>query len=210
MRILRQSRKNMDNFIKINSDFSDYMKAFLDENSKLNLISKNDEKVLFEKHIYDSLSIKLTNLIKKEQMLLDIGCGGGFPSVPIAIEYPDVYVTAVDSIRKKINAINNIKTKLNINNLNPICDRVENIKDLRFDIITSRAVAELSKISEYALPLLKPDGFFVAYKSKKIMTEIENAKGVLKQHNAEVKKIIEYRLPLEEIYERSLVVIGKK
>ena len=198
----------MDNVFVVEKDFNKFRKVFLEQNSMLNLISKNDEKYLYEKHIYDSLAIKLTQKLKNGQSLLDIGCGGGFPCVPIAIEYPDINVTGLDSIRKKISAINNIKDKLNIKNLNTICDRVENLKGQKYDIITSRAVANLSKISEYALPLLKKNGFFIAYKSKKIMEEIEEAKSILNKFNAKVLEIIDYTLPLEEIYQRNLVVIG--
>ena len=203
----------MDNTFKIYNDFSEFKKVFLRENSLLNLISKNDEKVLWEKHIYDSLSIKLFEAkygIKKGYALLDIGCGGGFPSVPIAVEYPELEVTAIDSIRKKINAVNNIKISLNLSNLTAICNRVENIKDKKFDIITSRAVAELGKIIEYALPLLKKDGYFIAYKSKKTKEELDNAKNVLKKFNADVVDIIEYTLPLDEVYRRNLIIIRFK
>ena len=198
----------MNNF-KIDSDFSKYMEAFLDENKKLNLISRNDEKYLYEKHIYDSLSIKMffeKYKIQKAE-ILDIGCGGGFPCVPIAIEYPQFKIVGIDSIRKKINSIENLKEKLELNNLSTICDRVENIRNKKFDIITSRAVADLAKICEYALPLLKKGGYFVAYKSKKALIELENAKDVLKKHNAKVSEIIEYNLPLDEVYERNLVII---
>ena len=198
----------MDRDFVVEHDFTNYKKIFLEENAKLNLISKNDEKFLYEKHIYDSLSIKLTDKISDGKTLLDIGCGGGFPCVPIAIEFPEVKVVGIDSIRKKINAVNEIKEKLCINNLSLICDRVENIKGQRFDIITSRAVADLSVIAEYALPLLKKDGVFVAYKSKKTTEELENAKKILASYKARVLDIIEYSLPLNEKYERTLIVIG--
>lgn len=198
----------MDKF-EIKSDFTEYIKVFFEENAKLNLISKNDEKLLFEKHIYDSLAIKLffDKFNIKNGNVLDIGCGGGFPCVPLAIEYPEFQITGIDSIRKKINAINEIKAELNLKNLTTICDRVENLNSKKYDIITSRAVAELVKISEYALPLLKKDGYFVAYKSKKVQEEIENAQSILKKYNAKVKEIINYTLPLEEVYERNLVII---
>lgn len=208
MEILRKSM----NKINITADFTEYKRVFLEENSKRNLISKNDEKFLFEKHIYDSLGIKLFfekyNIHRAK--ILDIGCGGGFPCVPLAIEYPEFKITGIDSIKKKIDAINEIKNQLKLDNLSTICDRVENIKEQKFDIITSRAVADLSKIAEYALPLLKRNGYFVAYKSRKTQEEIDNATQVLKQYNAEVKEILTYTLPLEEVYERNLVVIGFK
>ena len=199
----------MDKF-KIEKDFTNYINVFLEENSKLNLISKNDEKVLYEKHIYDSLAIKLffNKYNIKHCQLLDIGCGGGFPCVPLAIEFPDMQITGIDSIRKKINSINTIKEKLNLDNLFTICGRVETLKDRKFDVITSRAVGELNKISEYALPLLKRGGYFVAYKSKKAVSEIEDAKKVLNKYNAKVTDILKYTLPLEETYERNLIIIS--
>ena len=200
----------MVNKFNINSDFTEYKKIFLEENSKLNLISKNDEKFLYEKHIYDSLAIKLTEKLKVGQTLLDIGCGGGFPCIPIAIEYPDIHVIGIDSIKKKINAINNIKLKLKLDNFETICDRVENLKNQKFDIVTSRAVANLSLIISYALPLLKNNGYFIAYKSKKAFSEIDVAKDVLKKYDAKIVDIIEYTLPLEEVYERNLIVISNK
>ncbi len=200
----------MDKF-EITADFTEYKIAFLEENAKLNLISKNDEKVLFEKHIFDSLAVKLFfNKYKIESAdLLDIGCGGGFPSVPIAIEFPNINVVGIDSIRKKINSINTIKEKLGLKNLSTICDRVENIKDKKFDVITSRAVADLAKITNYALPLLKKNGYFVAYKSKKALEELDGAKSILKKYNAKVVDIINYTLPLEDVYERNLIVISR-
>jgi len=200
----------MDKTFNIKSDFEEYKKVFLEENSKHNLISKNDEKLLYEKHIYDSLSIKLffEKYGIKSAKILDIGCGGGFPCVPIAIEYPELKIYGLDSIRKKILSVNEIKTKLKLNNLETICNRAENITD-KFDIIVSRAVADLAKISQYALPLLKKNGYFVAYKSKKALEELQNAEQTLKKHNAKVIEIIDYRLPLEEIYERNLICIKK-
>ena len=186
------------------------MNAFLRQNAAVNLISKNDEKFLWEKHVFDSLSIekffKKYYPLGESIKLLDIGTGGGFPAVPIALTYPWLNVTALDSIRKKINAIENIKQELNIKNLTTVCDRAENIKE-KFDIITSRAVAPLDKICAYALPLLKKDGYFVAYKSRKTPEEILAAEKVLKKYNAKIIDIIEYQLPLNENYTRNLIVI---
>lgn len=202
----------MNNFIKINKDFESFINIFLEENRKINLISKNDAQFLFEKHIYDSLCIKLffdkygTNF----KNLLDIGCGGGFPCIPIALEYPNLKIIGLDSIRKKIGAVETIKNKLNITNLNLICERAENIKNMKFDIITSRAVANLSKISELAIPLLNKDGFFIAYKSKKAEEEIDSAQLTLKKYNAKIVDTINYILPTEEKHERKLIIIKRQ
>ena len=194
-----------------NRDFyNKYMQCFLDQNACVNLISKNDEKFLWEKHVFDSLAFEY--FIEKYgecENLLDIGTGGGFPAVPLALTYPDMKVTALDSIRKKINAIENIKSDLNIKNLRTICDRAENIKE-KFDVITSRAVASLDKISLYALPLLQKGGYFVAYKSRKTPEEIADAEKVLKKYNAKIVDIIEYQLPLVENFTRNLIIIQKQ
>lgn len=189
--------------------FEKYSQIFIEENHKVNLISKNDEKFLWEKHIYDSLSLGLFfEKYSRPKTLLDIGTGGGFPSVPLAIKYPEIKITAIDSISKKIRAVETFKNKLNLDNLIPICARVETL-DQKFDCVTSRAVASLDKICEYALPKLNNDGYFTAFKSKKINEEIEQAKKILQKHKAKIIDIIEYELPTEEKLERYLIVIKK-
>ncbi|MCQ2738723.1 MAG: 16S rRNA (guanine(527)-N(7))-methyltransferase RsmG [bacterium] len=195
----------------INFDIEKYKKVFLEENAKYNLISKNDERLLYEKHIFDSLGIRLffEKYNIKPCKILDIGCGGGFPCVPIALQYPEYNIIGLDSIKKKINAVNNIKTALEIKNLNLICDRAEYLQQKDFDIVVSRAVANLAKICEYALPKLKNNGYFIAYKSVKTDEEIQESVKVLKNNNASVIDILEYTLPLKEIYTRKLICIQK-
>ena len=189
--------------------FNEYIQAFLEENSKVNLISKNDEKFLWEKHIFDSLSLKMFfDKYGMPEEMLDIGTGGGFPSIPVAIAYPTIKITALDSINKKIRAIDSIKLKLNLNNINTICNRIENIQD-KFDLVTARAVASLNKICTFALPKVKSNGYFVAYKSKKYQEEIDDAKDVLKKYNAKIIDIIEYKLPINQDIKRNLIVIKK-
>lgn len=196
--------------MKTKDYFNNYIKVFLEQNAKLNLISKNDEKFLWEKHIFDSLSIekffeKYGNNFKT---LLDFGTGGGLPSVPVALAYSELHVTALDSIGKKINAVTEIKEALHIDNLTTVCSRVENF-DGKFDIVTTRAVASLDKIIHYAIPKLKNDGYFVAYKSIKAAEEIKEAQKSLQKFKAKVIDIIEYELPLEQNHTRNLVIIKK-
>ncbi len=189
--------------------FKNFIEIFIIENHKINLISKNDEKFLWEKHIYDSLSLELFfNKYGYPATLLDIGTGGGFPAVPLAIAYPKINITAVDSIRKKINSVQYFKDILNLKNLTPLCIRVENF-DKTFACVVSRAVASLDKICEYALPKLSYNGYFVAFKSKKTNEEIDLAKPILKKYNSKIIDIIPYKLPLNEEIERNLVVIKK-
>ncbi len=189
------------------SVYEQYMSAFIAQNAKVNLISKNDEKFLWEKHIFDSLAVgKVFEKYGTPATLLDIGTGGGFPAVPVALAYPEIEVYALDSIRKKINAIENIKAELDIKNLHTICERAEKITD-KFDMVTSRAVAPLKVITEYAMPRLNKNGIFVAYKSVKTQEEINEASVVLKKYKAKVADIIEYKLPLDENHTRNLIVI---
>ncbi len=199
------------NSFEVVADFSEYKKVFLEQNSKLNLISKNEEKFLYEKHIFDSLSIKLFfneyNFVP--ETLLDIGTGGGFPSVPIAIEYPQIMVFAVDSIRKKIFAVSEISEKLGLKNLTLINDRVENITDKKFDVIVSRAVAKVDKLVKYACPLLKDGGYIVMYKSKSSEDEIDEAKNIIRSSHLKILKPIEYELPLQDAYVRRLIIFKK-
>ncbi len=188
--------------------FEKYIEIFLEENHKVNLISKNDEKYLWEKHICDSLALeKVFKKYKQPETLLDIGTGGGFPSVPLAISNPEIKIYAVDSISKKIRAVQVFKDKLKLNNLFPICSRVENLNE-KYDIVTSRAVASLDKICEYALPKLKPNGYFAVFKSKKASEEIKNAQNILKKYNAKIIDIVNYKLPLKEEIERNIIVIN--
>ena len=202
---------NYTDILNFEYDFSKYMEAFLERNSVLNLISKNEEKFLYEKHIYDSLSIKLFfdkyNIVSGN--LLDIGSGGGFPALPIALVYPKISVTALDSIQKKINAILAIKQELNITNLDVICDRAENLKEEKYDIITSRAVAPIEVLVKYAAPLLEPEGYFVAYKSKRSVEEIHDAELVLQKYKLKCIDMINYTLPLDELYERKLLIFKR-
>ena len=191
--------------------FDEYEKKFLEKNAHTNLISKNDEKLLFEKHIFDSLAINKffdTEKSIASKALLDIGAGGGFPSIPIAILYDKINVSPIDSIRKKINLIEELKNDLNLKNIFPICDRVENNRH-KYDYITARAIAPVDTILKYAIPNLKNNGFFIAYKSKRAIDELKEAQKTIKTLQIKVVDIIEYTLPLEEVYERNLIIFQK-
>lgn len=212
MKINQLELLKYQDFSSLEEIFSKYKTEFLKYNAHTNLISKNDEKVLFEKHIFDSLAINLFEETNKCKTLLDIGTGGGFPSVPIAIAFPNIKVIGVDSIAKKIRFINEIAQTLNLQNLCGLASRTEELPPKmkeNFDIVTSRAVAPLNVILEYATPYLKVGGYFIAYKSKIVNEEIEQAKNALNVLNCKIEKIIDYKLPLEDSFERNLVIIKK-
>lgn len=196
--------------------FNRYEEIFIAKNAHTNLMSKKDEKFLFEKHIFDSLAINLffkkKNINYVGKRLLDIGTGGGFPLIPTAIAFSDLKLCGLDSIAKKLKIIDEITTELGLKNVITVRERAENFqkeKKNSFDFITTRAVGTLDLILKYAFPLLKQDGYFIAYKSKRAEEEIGQAKKILKINRAKIVDIIEYRLPLEEVYERNLIIIKK-
>lgn len=210
---LLQKRLKINIDDKIARILDKYEKKFLEVNSCTNLISKNDEKFLFEKHIFDSLAINLffkKHPALKNATLLDIGTGGGFPSLPVAICYEEIKVYALDSIKKKIHLISQIASELGLSNFFPVCERSEKLPmgemPEKYDYITTRAVASLDKILKLALPHLKKGGYFIAYKSKKSDEELKEAKNTLKRFKAKVVENIEYVLPLEETFQRNLII----
>lgn len=185
-------------------------------NVHTNLMSKNDLNIIFEKHIYDSLSfglfLKKYSYYDKIVKVLDIGTGGGFPSIPLVICFNNLDILAIDSIAKKIEFINQAKRELELENLKTKCIRIENLPyDLKnsYDIVTSRALAPLHILLEYAMPFVKKESYFVAYKGKHLKDEIFLSKNALKKLNAKIVDIIDYNLPLETDYKRHLLIIKK-
>ena len=193
-------------------EFKKYTELFCEYNEHINLMSKNDVKVLFEKHIFDSLALWLFLKENKIQNMLDIGTGGGFPSLPIAIAFKNVSVVALDSIQKKLKFIDNVKEKLNLKNIKTLCKRAENLENEEknsFDIVTTRAVSALKNLFAYSVPYIKKNGFFVAFKSKNYQEELNDAKNIINKSNMKLVEIIDYNLPLDENFERKLLVFQK-
>ncbi len=181
-----------------------WQEIFVEYNNHTNLMSKNDIEVLFEKHVFDSLSIlKWKDFLKKES-ILDVGTGGGFPSVILAICFPSKKIIANDSRIKKINFIKEIKEKLDLKNLEIVYSRIEEVEPLNVDTIVSRAVGKMIDVFELSKKHLKKDGSFLIYKAKLVEEEIENFKKKYKNSNFE---IIPYKIPLKENFERNLVLL---
>ncbi len=182
-----------------------WQQEFIKYNNHTNLMSKNDIDVLFNKHVIDCLSIlKWKNFSNFEGKILDVGTGGGFPSVVLAIFFPNLEIIANDSRIKKINFIKHIKECLNLENLEILYSRIEDAKPLKADIVISRAVGKIIDIYKLSNKHLKKTGFFINYKSKLTDDEIKDFKNIYKKAKVE---IIPYKLPLKETFERNLVII---
>ncbi|MBR6163877.1 16S rRNA (guanine(527)-N(7))-methyltransferase RsmG [bacterium] len=189
-----------------------FIELFKEYNSHTNLMSKNDLSVIFEKHIVDSLSVFMFKEFQNCEIILDIGTGGGFPAVPISIFSEDKQVFAVDSIRKKIRFIESAKEELSLKNLTPLCSRIESLgKDYfkKFDLVVSRALGDLEKLTKYSAPYLKKGGYLCAYKSKSAKEELTTAEKVIKKSGFEYVESIPYEINLKENFERVLVLLRR-
>lgn len=188
-----------------------FIALFREYNSHTNLMSRNDVKVIFEKHIVDSLSISQSDEFKESENILDIGTGGGFPSLPISIFFEDKKVTAVDSVNKKIRFLEQAKNELNLVNLTPVCSRIEALDAKgKFDMVTSRALAPLKEIVSYSAPFLKKNGYIAAYKSKNAQEELNEALEVIKKHKFSYLKTLSYTLDCGEKFERCIIFLKKE
>ena len=153
----------MDLILKYFSDFTETQIAQLQQlaplynewNSKINMISRKDIEGLYEKHVLHSLSIAAAFEFEKSISIIDIGTGGGFPGVPLAIFFPDVNFHLVDSIGKKLKAVNAIVSELKLRNITTEHKRVEEIKNRKFEFAVSRAVAPLGDLWKWSRPLIK-------------------------------------------------------
>ena len=178
-----------------------------------NLMSKNAKNDVLTKHIPDSEAIeKFFEKYGTVESLLDIGSGGGFPAVPIAYSYPDLSVTAVDSVNKKINFLKSVKEVMNLQNFHPVCARIEQKNELsgkKFDIITSRALAKTELLIKYAAPYLKKGGYAVFYKALTADEETAEARKILPKYNMKFVENIDYKLDFDENITRCLVVFQK-
>ena len=189
--------------ISINNDqlqkLEQYYNILIEENEKINLTSITNKEDVYLKHYYDSLTlIKIIDL-EKIKNLCDIGSGAGFPGLVIKILFPNIKVTLVDSLNKRIDFLNKVISKLELKNVEAIHYRIEEygLKNReKYDLVTARAVANLNILLEYSIPLLKVNKYFIAMKSN-VEEEIKNIDNSLKLLNTKIEKIEEFNLPFE-------------
>ena len=201
------------NHIDSNIDYESfykYMKEILEWNEKINLTAIKDEKEFVIKHFVDSLTI--SSLIPDNINIIDVGTGAGFPGIPLKIVKKELNIGLLDSVNKKLMVIDDISKKLGLNNIETIHGRVEDIAHFEgyreaYDIATSRAVSNLTTLSEYLLPLVKVGGKVICMKGPNYEEEITLAKNAIKLLGGKIIEVT--NLKIDDELERNIIIIKK-
>lgn len=192
--------------------FLDYYELLVETNKVMNLTAITEFDEVIEKHFLDSLSLCRIYDLNREIRVLDLGTGAGFPGVPLKIAFPQIRLVLADSLNKRIKFLENVVGELSLQNVSCVHGRAEEMgrnKEYReqFDLCVSRAVANLSSLSEYCIPFVKEGGAFISYKSGEIEEEANAAKKAISVLGGELREI--YKFDLYE-QKRSFVIIDKK
>ena len=189
------------------SQLDKFYKLLIEWNEKINLTRITDEKEVYLKHFYDSLTIAKVINLKEKKTLCDVGTGAGFPGIVLKIVYPNLRITLVDSLLKRVNYLNEIIKDLELNDIEAIHIRGEDFRG-SFDVVTSRAVANLATLSEYLVPLAKINGKCLCMKGPEIEEEVNTGKSAIKILGGTITNIYQFNLPNSDIG-RSIVEISK-
>lgn len=195
------------------NQFIEYYDLLIEKNKVMNLTTITEYDEVIHKHFLDSLSIVLCSAFTSKGKIIDIGTGAGFPGIPLKIVFPELEILLVDSLNKRVNFLNEVIEILGLTNISAVHDRAEDLghkKEHRekYDFCVSRAVANLSTLSEYCMPFVKKNGYFISYKSVKVEEEIKEAKRAVTLLGGSIVDNISFLLPNTEV-ERNLIVIQK-
>ncbi|MCK1977531.1 16S rRNA (guanine(527)-N(7))-methyltransferase RsmG [Jeotgalicoccus huakuii] len=192
--------------------FKTYFELLVEWNKKINLTAVTDLKEVYLKHFYDSITPLFYADIEEGASICDVGAGAGFPSIPMKIIRPDLKVTIVDSLNKRITFLNELTAVLGLDKMHLVHDRAETFGQHgprhMFDVVTARAVAELNVLSELCLPLVRTGGQFIVMKGKKAKEELLDAEFALDLLGGSLKETHQLTLPEEES-QRYILVIDK-
>lgn len=196
------------------AQYETYYETLVEWNEKMNLTAITDQSEVYLKHFFDSISAAFYFDFKQPLHICDVGAGAGFPSIPIKIAFPELNVTIVDSLNKRIHFLEHLADKLHLKNVRFIHDRAETFgqnKEHResYDVVTARAVARMSVLSELCLPLVKVGGTFIAMKAANANDELDSAKKAISMLGGKLQEVHSFKLPLEES-DRNILIIKKE
>lgn len=194
------------------AQFRIYFDLLVEWNNKINLTALTEAQDVYEKHFLDSV-YALLMMKDRKKTLIDVGTGAGFPGIPLKIMAPELEVTLVDSLNKRIRFLEVVIDQLKLENINAVHGRAEDMGRIdkfreKFDVAVSRAVANLSVLAEYCTPFVKQEGVFFSYKSGHADEEVEQSREALKKLNTQIDKVYRYELPGTDIA-RSMIMIKK-
>lgn len=192
--------------------FQQYYEILIQWNAFMNLTAITEYGDVLKKHFLDSLSLVKAADLEKEIGILDIGTGAGFPGIPLKIAFPHLKIVLLDSLGKRVKFLNHVIEELNLEQINAVHGRAEDFaRDIQyresFDYVVSRAVANLSSLSEYCIPYVKTGGYFVSYKSGNVDNELEKSLNAIRILGGTVEDVI--RFTLADTEERTFVCIKK-
>ena len=196
------------------AQFERYFELLVEWNQKINLTAITEKEEVYLKHFYDSIAPILQGLIENQEIkLLDIGAGAGFPSLPMKILYPQLDVTIIDSLNKRINFLQLLAEELNLKGVHFYHGRAEDFAQeenfrAQFDIVTARAVARMQVLSELTIPYLKVGGKLLALKASNAPEELTEAKNALNLLFSKVEDNLSYTLPNGD--PRYITIVEKK
>ena len=200
--------------IKINNQqinqLDKYYKLLIEWNKVMNLTGITEKEAVYLKHFYDSLTILKVIDLNTVENLCDVGTGAGFPGIVLKILFPNLKITLIDSLNKRINFLNNVISELNLNNIATIHCRIEEYglqNREKFNVVVARAVAQLNVLLEYCLPITKVNGYFIAMKGT-CNEEIENSKNALTKLKSHIETCEIFNLPIENS-KRTIIKIQK-
>lgn len=191
--------------------FEKYQDLLLEWNEKINLTAITEENDIIIKHFVDSLTI--SKYFKDNNKIIDVGTGAGFPGIPLKIANETLKVTLLDSLNKRIVYLNDVVEKLDLSDVETIHGRAEELSRNakyreQYDAVTARAVANLKTLSEYCIPFVKLNGYFVCMKGSNIDEELENAKAHIGDLGCKIEEIVEFVLP-ETDMKRNIIIMKK-
>ncbi|UJF15843.1 16S rRNA (guanine(527)-N(7))-methyltransferase RsmG [Jeotgalibaca sp. MA1X17-3] len=196
------------------SQFERYYELLVEWNEKINLTAITEKEEVYLKHFYDSISLAFyMDAFQSDSTICDVGAGAGFPSIPLKIVFPDLKVTIVDSLNKRIQFLNLLMAELGLTNVACFHDRAETFgrrAGIRgsFDIVTARAVARMSVLSELCIPLVKKNGYFIAMKASSSEEELQEGQNAIAVLGGKLEEDYQFMLP-GDAGERHIVKIRK-